>query len=1008
MGNQESLTQPSEVFPDAEDIRTIPCKTSTRQQQSSGTESSVENTGPSDDVHSIIKSTDSGSEDQAAVPNESERKQEEDCPISLKRIETRLLQLLGSTKDQQILLHDLLDEYCKEFSEGLNPKVHGYEKLTELLADCQNIVVYERPIDRNLFVKIGGSNEVLDQQNAREGKEDLSIARSAVMENHVNKKRDCDTNIDTESSKAEAMVDNQGRPLAAECIHRRFLQLLDSSPEKKILLSHIPQEYHTEFSEVLDTKALGYKKLKDLISECPGVDIAGPTASGKEVLIQNPNWDPPLWEVERRLLTLIDSSPDGRIALAALPFQYKTTFSSSLQYNKYGKKRLKDLLQTFSSLAIPPRPCGQEVLMRSKPILERHQQDNSTSSETNTDAPNSQNDAQKNKTIKYDSDNVGTNESTKARDETLLISTIEQLYQARNTLENAFRQRNTDSFGSRVLAIDCEGVPENLLLIQVCHKNQANGAFIVHIFDCVKINPTVVCTVLSPLLRDQTITKLFHDLHKDAVAIADLGEERQLGGTFDTQLAMEHITGDMLVGFNAMLKQLEQGEHPLKKEFRQNMASGSFNLFATRPLTPAAIEYASLDVSLLLKAANPLLQKLGPEVFKSIQRASDQRAALSIACGGRRTICFDVGNSYALASYELLHETRPDDVLVGRQLEVSNDTSVLLDMLPEDLACDLSHDSNFISDISLDRGRRPLAWVDGQRQFLGNEGRIIKNGDIAAIVEKIGGFGTDNRAGFEGQLHRISAIRNRQSDIIGLTMRVGRHVNGNASMISDLLFQDSSKSILFMGEPGSGKTTVIREVTRLLAETNNVFIVDTSNEIAGDGDVPHPCVGHARRMMVPKLDKQGSVMIECVQNHTPHLMVIDEIGRPAEVESARTCKQRGVRLVASAHGDLRKLIKNPRLRGLVGGVETVILGDAEAAKNKSTNGGGLQKLKAQRAGAPTFDIIVELRRGVHHEWKIIMDVAEAIDTLLEGRMYPVQRRTRDPESGSLQLHLERG
>jgi stage III sporulation protein SpoIIIAA len=202
------------------------------------------------------------------------------------------------------------------------------------------------------------------------------------------------------------------------------------------------------------------------------------------------------------------------------------------------------------------------------------------------------------------------------------------------------------------------------------------------------------------------------------------------------------------------------------------------------------------------------------------------------------------------------------------------------------------------------------------------------------------------------------------------------------------------------------KTTIVREVTRLLSERSNVCIVDTSNEIAGDGDIPHPCVGFARRMMVPSLDQQSSVMIECVQNHTPEVMIIDEIGRPTEVEAARTCKNRGVRLIASAHGDLRKLIKNPKLRGLIGGVNAVTLGDAQArAEAKKSRGGTFQKTKAERAGPPTFDILVELKRGAHHEWRIVLDSGEAVDRVLRGEEYNVQRRTRNPETGELRLDL---
>ena len=182
------------------------------------------------------------------------------------------------------------------------------------------------------------------------------------------------------------------------------------------------------------------------------------------------------------------------------------------------------------------------------------------------------------------------------------------------------------------------------------------------------------------------------------------------------------------------------------------------------------------------------------------------------------------------------------------------------------------------------------------------------------------------------------------------------------------------------------------------------MIADTSNEIAGDGDVPHPCVGLARRMMVDGLAAQAEVMIECVQNHTPEIMVIDEIGRGSEVEAARTCKNRGVRLVASAHGDLRKLVKNGKLRGLVGGVEQQMLGDAAAREEQKRHGDAvMSKVKATRAGPPIFDLIVELRRGALHEWRIVFDVAGAVDAILDRQAYACQRRTRDPATGAVFL-----
>ena len=384
------------------------------------------------------------------------------------------------------------------------------------------------------------------------------------------------------------------------------------------------------------------------------------------------------------------------------------------------------------------------------------------------------------------------------------------------------------------------------------------------------------------------------------------------------------------------------------------------------------------------------------------------RAQHAAASGGRRRICADLSHGYALASRELMHVFRPESMQAIEPLVVSNEIDTLLSLLPADIASSLHGHEEQLSDIQLDKGRRPVAWSAGRRVFLAAEQRLVSAVELEAIVSSLGGFGSDNRAGLEAQLHRISAIRNRADTITGLTMRVGRHVGGNATMIADILFRDDS-SILFLGEPGSGKTTIVREATRLLAEMRNVLIVDTSNEIAGDGDVPHPCVGLARRLQVRNLADQCSVMIEGVQNHTPEVMVIDEIGRPEEVEAARTCKMRGVRMIASAHGDLRKLIKNKQLKGLVGGIESVTLGDEAAKVEAQRHGapaGAMSKVKSQRAGQPIFDIIVELQRGALHEWGSVMNCADAVDRILDGDVYLVQRRTRDPDTGELFLQFQ--
>ena len=474
------------------------------------------------------------------------------------------------------------------------------------------------------------------------------------------------------------------------------------------------------------------------------------------------------------------------------------------------------------------------------------------------------------------------------------------------------------------VAIDCEGVPENLFLIQVATKSTT------YIFDCVQLAVSAVCEVIGSLLIASDVLKLFHDLHMDAVALAVIGGVEPLAGCFDTQLAMESLVGELHMGFNSTLEQLGLAPHPTKRAMKQRMDDGS--LFAQRPISKDVLEYAVADVVLLLGAKDRLIEVLG-DAWVSVQRASDARALLAPRSGGARQICFDVTNDYAIVSLELLKEQRPNDMEALTPLVVSDETHELMSLLPEDLAVDLRGRTDTLSDISLDLGRSPQAWINGERVFLGGDERRVEQRDIDMIVDELGGFGTDNRAGLERQLHRISAIRNRTDSVIGLTMRIGRHVSGNAAMILDLLFGDSARSILFLGEPGSGKTTVVREATRLLAARVNAIIVDTSNEIAGDGDVPHPCVGLARRMMVPSLDEQANVMIECVQNHTPEVMIIDEIGRTTEVEAARTCKQRGVRLIASAHGDLRKLVKNPKIRGPIGGIEQVTIGDAEAKKH---------------------------------------------------------------------------
>ena len=278
-------------------------------------------------------------------------------------------------------------------------------------------------------------------------------------------------------------------------------------------------------------------------------------------------------------------------------------------------------------------------------------------------------------------------------------------------------------------------------------------------------------------------------------------------------------------------------------------------------------------------------------------------------------------------------------------------------------------------EVVLDLGRVPEARYPGRATAIGVT--AVERADLALVLDQLGPFGGDNRAGIERTLHRISAIRNRTGEVVGLTCRVGRAVFGTVGMVRDLL--DSGQSLLLMGRPGVGKTTALREIARVLADDllRRVIVIDTSNEIAGDGDIPHPAIGRARRMQVARPELQHQVMIEAVENHMPEVIVIDEIGTELEAQAARTIAERGVMLVATAHGNaLENLIRNPTLSDLVGGIQSVTLGDEEARRRRT------QKTVLERAADPTFPMAVEMHS--RHRWLIHRDVAATVDLLLRG------------------------
>ncbi|MBM4407316.1 MAG: AAA family ATPase [Chloroflexi bacterium] len=322
--------------------------------------------------------------------------------------------------------------------------------------------------------------------------------------------------------------------------------------------------------------------------------------------------------------------------------------------------------------------------------------------------------------------------------------------------------------------------------------------------------------------------------------------------------------------------------------------------------------------------------------------------------------------------------------------ESVDDLDLLLQALPPEVV-DAVHalaDRDELIEVVLDLGRCPEArFPDGEARLLERE---VTEADIGYVIDHIGNFGDDNRAGIERTLHRISAIRNRNGKIVGLTCRIGRAVYGTIEIIND--YVESEKSILIMGRPGIGKTTMLREAARVLADDlgKRVVVVDTSNEIAGDGDIPHPAIGKARRMQVRTPSQQHQVMIEAVENHMPQVIVIDEIGTELEAAAARTIAERGVQLIGTAHGNnLDNLMLNPTLSDLIGGIQSVTLGDEEARRRRT------QKSVLERKAPPTFDVIIEIQdrdRVMVHS-----DVAETVDAMLRGDPVAPELRWRDEE-----------
>ncbi|KAK1384274.1 AAA domain-containing protein [Heracleum sosnowskyi] len=324
-------------------------------------------------------------------------------------------------------------------------------------------------------------------------------------------------------------------------------------------------------------------------------------------------------------------------------------------------------------------------------------------------------------------------------------------------------------------------------------------------------------------------------------------------------------------------------------------------------------------------------------------------------------------------------------------LHDDDDIHSLLQILPPDIHENLVLGWNGaqLLEVILDLGRLP------QAHYLGVSGpQYLRNSEVSLqeleyAQDAVGEFGGDNRAGITGTLHRISAIRSKNGSLVGLTCRVGRAVRGHIAMVQDLL--QYGKSILFVGRPGVGKTTVMREIARVLSDEHlkRVVIVDTSNEIGGDGDIPHPAIGRARRVQVPQPSMQHKVMIEAVENHMPEVIIVDEIGTEAEVQACRSIAERGIMLIGTAHGEqLENIIKNPTLSSLIGGVQTVTLGDQEARSRNS------KKSILERKAPPTFPFVIEMRE--RHYW-ITHRTEKSVDFILQNKRPLVEVRRRDKQ-----------
>ncbi|KAG3153026.1 hypothetical protein PC129_g15904 [Phytophthora cactorum] len=569
-------------------------------------------------------------------------------------------------------------------------------------------------------------------------------------------------------------------------------------------------------------------------------------------------------------------------------------------------------------------------------------------------------------------------------------------------------------FTEEILALPGQCDDDQPDVISIVGANPLDTAIVLQLDS---LDQAQVFSALKTLFANPATVNVMHDFHRAAFCLHRKGLDVELRNCIDLQVAYENIVDT--AELHASMLQIVEFCKGMNANTSLAQTTQSFKA-KLRPADPTEWAHRPLPESLLRMVANnaQLYAQCYVELAKmpasvSCGPMSNVRWQYAIENQGHQAIWFDLDadnqprNLEYFASY---NGRMPKAVCLPAgipTLQLQCELESLLDLLPieyEDAILAIDDYHNKLVDICLDVGRIPYVYTGKkQRVMLSENGATVTKEIIEEIITNLGGemrIGDDNRAGIDRQLHRISVMRTKTDEVYGLTMRVGRALRNAACVLTDLLLSDrhADKSVLVLGHPGSGKTTLIRDVARCVSETmENVCIIDTSNEIGGDGLVPHECVGWAGRMMVPSLEAQAGVMVECVQNHTVETLIVDEIGRKAEVLDVSTVRQRGPRLIASAHGDFRALIKNPDLKGLVGGSQQVIVGDKEA---KASNQG---KLQTQRAGNPIFDVIVELDHVVRGRCRIIWDVAKAVDNVLEGNGYPFETRRWDASAMGVQV-----